>query len=92
MSDYSTTLEAPFTEDEVDTLLTGGEEAVQLMQNIRKRDIAYAVMQARKAGKVARRLGLTIEDQIREAVRIVSEIYGISEAEAGSQMGVKPQG
>ena len=51
-----------------------------------------AVMQARKAGKVARRLGLTIEDQIREAVRIVSEIYGISEAEAGSQMGVKPQG
>ena len=48
MSDYSTTLEAPFTEDEVDTLLTGGEEAVQLMQNLRKRDIAYAVMQARK--------------------------------------------
>ena len=40
----------------------------------------------------SRRLGLTIEDQIREAVRIVSEIYGISEAEAGSQMGVKPQG
>lgn len=48
ISDYAAAIEAPITEDEVDTLLTGGEDAVKLMQDMRRRDIAYAVMQARK--------------------------------------------
>jgi hypothetical protein len=48
VNDYSEVVDTPFTEDEMDTLLTGGQEAVELMQKMRKRDIAYAVLQAKK--------------------------------------------
>jgi hypothetical protein len=40
-------LDAPLTETELDTLLAGGQEALQLFTNLRKRDMATAIMQAR---------------------------------------------
>jgi hypothetical protein len=42
-------LDAPLTETELDTLLAGGQEALQLFTNLRKRDMATAIMQARMA-------------------------------------------
>ena len=44
----SAALDAPLTEAEVDTLLGGGKEAVAMMTNLRKRDMATAILQARK--------------------------------------------
>lgn len=41
-------LDAPLTEQEVDTLLAGGAEAVKLLQSIRKQDMARAILEARK--------------------------------------------
>lgn len=48
ISELANTVEIPMTEEEIDTLLTGGEDAVALMQNMRKRDTAYAAVLAQK--------------------------------------------
>lgn len=48
VQDLSGQLDAPLTEQEFDVLLAGGKPAVELMTSLRKRDMATAVLQARK--------------------------------------------
>lgn len=44
----SAQLDAPLTEEQIDTLLSGGKDAVELLTSVRKRDMATAILQARK--------------------------------------------
>lgn len=48
LTNAANSLEAPLTEAEVDTLLGGGKEAVDMLTHIRKHDMATAILQARK--------------------------------------------
>lgn len=48
VSALSAQIEAPMTEQEIDTILAGGPEAVAAMGAVRKRDMATAILHARK--------------------------------------------
>lgn len=48
MDALAPTLAAPLTENELDTILAGGKGAIEVMTRIRQKDMALAVMQARK--------------------------------------------
>lgn len=48
IADTSATLDTPLSEEQMDTILAGGKNAVSLLQQIRKTDMATSILQARK--------------------------------------------
>lgn len=57
------TLDAVLTEEQMDTLLTGGQEAVKLFTHLRQQDMARAVLVARKG----------IAEQVNPIIKALSE-------------------
>lgn len=71
IANTSQQLDAPMTEQEVDTLLAGGEPAVKLMRSLRQRDMATSILQARKG--IADALNPVIENIFKSLEPVLSQ-------------------